>query len=95
MPAQQTKQDSYNPMFNQTLPSPSKRGALVEDLFGTKSSDGPMKTASGQIDDGPEFKLNDKYLNMSQQSNKVTLLHNKRFRKQIRWPYFDICYFFV
>lgn len=65
------QESSYNPAFNQTAPSPSKRGALVEDLFGSKSSaDVPVKQ-SGSMDDMSEFKLNDKYLNMSSQSNKV------------------------
>ena len=69
-PTPANKQDSYNPVFNQTLPNPSKRGALVEDLFGTKTDDAPLKR-SGSIDDMPDFKLNDKYLNMSSQSNKA------------------------
>ena len=60
-----SKQESLTPNFNQTAPMPSKTKSLAEDLFG-KSNVG------FKSDEAPGFKLNEKYVNMSQQSNNNT-----------------------
>lgn len=60
-----SKQETFSTNFNQTAPMPSKTKSLVEDLFG--KPDVGFKT-----NEEPGFKLNEKYVNMSQQPNNST-----------------------